>query len=448
MSGSFSRGDSQPSRVIRSVGRAGNYSDNIMVRSFVFSLTLLVGFLFTSGAFPAEGQDRIAAVVNDEVISMLDVEMRMKLVISSSGLPENTETREHLLPQIMRMLVDERLKLQEAASLKIKITDADMKEAEAFVEHQNNLPPGGFAKFLSEHGIDRTSALAQLRADVAWIRVVQQTIRPLIKVGDDEVDAELRHLRAVAGRPEVLWAEIVLPIDVPGHELEVRQLIDRLVQQMRDGANFQAIARQFSQSASAASGGDMGWTAEGQVDEEIDKALRHMEPGQLAVIRTLSGYHVLLLRDRRQTAAVEGSEAKITLSQIFIPTTGPEAAPEPLRQQVIDKATAIKDSCEPFNALATELKTPRSGSLGTLKIADLPESLRSVVLSLPLNTPSKPVTLPSGGIAVLMVCARDTPSDQPQREAIMRRLENDRVEMISRRRLRDLRRAAYVDVRL
>lgn len=393
-------------------------------------------------ASPAGAQERIAAVVNDEVISLYDVEMRLNMVIGTSNLPDTPEMRRRLLPQLLRVLVDERLKLQEANQQKVAVTDADLKSAIAMVEQQNNMPPGGFVRLLDARGVDRATAMNQLRADIAWIKVIQR-LRPLVKIGEDEVDAQLARMKANEGRPEHHLSEIFLSVDNPARDEETRRAAERLVEQLRSGADFKAIARQFSQSPSAATGGDLGWLSSGQLDADLEAVVRDMQPKQMTgPVRSISGYHILLLQERRQSKTANVAEAKLTLSQIFL-TAGSDAA---FRERVIAAARTAK-SCAEFDSVATQARTPRSGSLGQVKAGDLPAHLRDIVLSQPLNSATKPIAT-EGGQLVLMVCARDVPSSLPTRDQVVGRMEGERLEMMSRRQLRDLRRAAFVDIRL
>src|SRR3546814_18280943 len=81
-------------------------------------------------------------------------------------------------------------------------------------------------------------------------------------MGEEVMDGALARLEANRGRPEYLVAEIFLGVDEPEREAEVRRLAESLVQQIRQGNPFPGIARQFSQAAGAASGGDLGWRSE------------------------------------------------------------------------------------------------------------------------------------------------------------------------------------------
>src|SRR4051812_10726745 len=78
---------------------------------------------------PAAPEMRIAAVVNDEVISIFDVVTRMRMIMISSGIPDSAETRQKIGSQVLRQLIDERLELQEAKRQNVAATENEMTAA-------------------------------------------------------------------------------------------------------------------------------------------------------------------------------------------------------------------------------------------------------------------------------------------------------------------------------
>ena len=249
---------------------------------------------------PARSTEGIAAVVNDDIISMSDLTARLQLSLVSSGLPNTAETRQRLTPQVLRSLVDERLQLQEASRANISVTDKEINDALGKVAEQNHMQRDQLEKMLSSQGVPRSTLESQIRSTIAWGKLVQRRLRPSIEIGQDEIDQVVQRIQANAGKPEYLAAEIFLAVDSPEREDDVRRLADRLYEQIGQGASFPAVARQFSQSAGATNGGDLGWVQQGQLPEELDTALQQLRPGQATrPIRSVTGYHILMLRDER-----------------------------------------------------------------------------------------------------------------------------------------------------
>jgi peptidyl-prolyl cis-trans isomerase SurA len=121
-----------------------------------------------------------------------------------------------------------------------------------------------------------------------------------------------------------------------------------------------------------------------------------------------------------------------------------------------DRATAeaksvaeTAKSCGEMLKLGHDRAPETSGDLGEVKVSDLPAELQQTVLKLPVAQPSPPLPL-RGGIGVLMVCSREAPASAsaPNREEVADALSRQRLDTLARRYLRDLRRTAYVDVRV
>lgn len=129
----------------------------------------------------------------------------------------------------------------------------------------------------------------------------QKTLRPKILLSDVDIDDRIRRMESAIGKTEYLLAEIFLPVENRKQDGEKKALANRLVAEIRErGAPFPAVARQFSQSAGAAQGGNLGWVPEDQLDPAIAKALKSADKGKMtAPVRVADGYHIVLLRDTR-----------------------------------------------------------------------------------------------------------------------------------------------------
>lgn len=419
-------------------------------------MSALHGLLLAAlaAAWPAGAQEklRIAAIVNDEVVSIYDLSMRTSLVLVSSRMADTAETRRRMAPEVLRGLIDEKVKMQEAKRLNIKVSRQDIDSTLARIEKQNNLPPGGLGQFLARQGVPKPVLVERIEAEIAWAKIVSKSLRSGITIGEEEVDEVLARIRANQGKPEQRVAEIFLPIDDPDREAEVRATAERIVRQLEAKADFAQMASSFSQSASAAVGGDLGWTRQGQLGKTLDSALAALRPGQVsAPIRTLAGYRILMLQARRTAPGLDGAEADATLDlqQLVFPLTE-NATPNAVAQRMEMARTTSRGvaGCSDMSRLAKALKSPLSGSLGKIKLSQLPDEFRTVLKDLAVATPSPPLRR-GNAIVVLMVCARESgPKPLDDRARIKNKLLQERLDVAARRHLRDLRRAAFVDVRL
>src|SRR5271163_484573 len=105
------------------------------------------------GVPPATPAIRIVAVVNGDPVTNLDVDNRTRLFALATGLPVSPEMLDRLKPQIVRQLVDERLRMQEIQQRKIVIGDKEIAAAIAGVEQRNGMKPGGLRAKLASDGV-------------------------------------------------------------------------------------------------------------------------------------------------------------------------------------------------------------------------------------------------------------------------------------------------------
>jgi peptidyl-prolyl cis-trans isomerase SurA len=393
---------------------------------------------------------RIAAVVNTEVISVYDLVARLHLIIASSNLPDSPELRQRLAPQVLRGLIDERLKLQEAKRLNIKVSDEEFKSAVADIEKRNNIPAGSFKEFLAARGIDAATIFEQIRSSIAWGKVIQQRIRPRVEITDDEVRETIERIRNNANQPRYAVSEIFLAVDTPEQEDSVRQGAERILEQINKGANFSQIARQFSQSATAAVGGDMGWIEEGQLDTELDNALRKMQPGQIVgPIRTAGGYYILALRDKRipGTVGTNPNDVTVSIAQVFLSNSAKTAAQIDSQKKLATTISQTATDCNDMQKLSKEAGATSAGTIRNVKVGSLAEPLRPAAVSLEVGKASQPIQT-KDGVVVMMVCERSGDAALPKADEVRETLGRQRLESLADRYLRDLRRAAFLDVRV
>lgn len=412
------------------------------------ALVLLALLLPLDGRAEERDIVSIAAVVNDEVISQLDLEARIALVLTSTNLSDTPETRARLRPQILRQLVDERLKLQEAERVKITIEDEEVNAALANLEKQSRMQPGDLLTLLDQLEVPQEVLRRQIEADLAWGKVARRGLALSADVSDVDVTERLEELEANSGKPEHLLAEIVLPYDGADDLPEVMAAARRLVQQIRSGVPFPAVAQQFSQSPSAARGGDLGWVPSGVLEEAVDKAVQDMRPGTVSEpIQGLNNVIIMALRERRDPTADALQNTFYDVAQLSVPTQGRDARRPEAVNAAVETVTQATASCETFTAAAEKVGGPGSGRVGAVRASELPPKVREAVATLEIGAVTPALDLGPGTV-VIMLCDKRSPLDLPDREEVRERLRQERMENIARRQLRDLRRTAVIDLRL
>lgn len=418
------------------------------VGAILMALVCVMAAFATPTPASAQEVQRIAAVVNEKVISIFDVQQRLRLLITSSGLPNNVETQRRIAPQVLRELIDEALQNQEAERLNIRVTQGEIDSALRQIESGNNLPAGGFESFLERQGISINAALDQIRSNLSWQKLLARTVRPTIEIGDEEIDAVIARIKANAGVTEYRVGEILLPIDNPADAPDIRTLAGRLVEQLRSGAVFQSVAQQFSKSATAATGGDIGWVQPGELDPATDQVITRLERLEISdPIDVPEGIQIVILIDKRTNEPPDPNDRTVALRQLLLPVAA-DAPPGEIdgQMQTARSISASVRGCEDFAAAAEEAGTPQPAEPANFQLKDLNPDLRALAAQLDVGQASAPVRVPAG-VQVLMICERQD-NIGPDRNEIRATLERERIDMLSRRYLRDLRRSAFVDLRV
>jgi peptidyl-prolyl cis-trans isomerase SurA len=441
----------------------------VLFRCFcVLLVTLLLGPAGASAAQPATGQTaalpkgreaspaqppapemKIAAVVNDEVISAFDLVSRIRMVLISSNIADSPETRQRIAGQVLRSLIDEKLQLQEAKRQSVTATDDEINKSLEQIEKQNNMKSGGLNEFMRTRGIDRGALVDQLTASIVWAKLVRRQAVQSASISDDEIDTAQKRAKEHAGEPQSRVAEIFLAVDNPAQDEEVRHLAERLSQQMKQGARFSAVATQFSQSATAAVGGDIGWVRPDQLPSELAKAAAQLKPGELsAPIRTAGGYYLMLVIDRR-TGASGGDQGEVyDIVQVVFAL--PAQASEAARRAAVAEAEAVRGvakDCPSLLKIGKE-KAPQLSSQGKLSASQIAAEMRKLIEAMPVGQVSQPI-VQKNGVGVIMVCGKSNSGGAGMsREDIGESILRQRFDTLARRYLRDLRRSSYVDVRM
>jgi peptidyl-prolyl cis-trans isomerase SurA len=400
-------------------------------------------------AGPAKAQvNRVAAVVNGDVVTLNEVESRRRLLALSAGMTGDVAGRAN--DQILRLLINERLRTQEVARRRIPVTDQDIAGAVADIEQRNGLQPGGLRENLRRGGIDPRVLYDQIRAQIGWNRLLRALLGDQANVSQAVVDEYLAAYQARTGQPEYMVSEIFIPISAPGQEAEVQRFTADIISRLRAGAPFTMVATQFSQSQSALLGGDLGWTQADRLDPEVADIVRQMPEGAISnPIRVPGGYVIAMLRGKR--TAGRDMATMLTVRQAVFPFEGQVNPMAPTAQQLrqVESAQQLSEnarSCEALDAAARQgarLNDPGQVRLDTVS----PPELRDLLANLPIGRPSQPIIAPDGAM-ILVVCARETRNlAEVTADQARDRLIRERVELISRQVLRDLQRRAQIDIR-
>lgn len=454
----------------------GAFRFTAVVATLVFlALGVLGDHSNAAGATKEPTTMRAAAVVNDIIISTYDLDQRIKLVLVTSGA-QNNDAVKRLRPQVLRQLVDELLQLQEAQKYNVKITQEDLDKNFKRIAQQNNISVDQIFKMLDENNISRSTLQTQIKADLAWQRLIQQRLAPRVTVSDDEIDLAFLQAQASSQQTQYLVSEIFIGVDTPEAEEQAKQNIQSILSQLRSGATFSAIARQFSQSASATNGGDIGWVTEGDLAGPVAATVKSLAPGAISEpVRAAGGYYVVGVREKRLSAgskeqpvaaaapkpqAAQKMKSTLTLARISIPLPqgASKAKEDQIRQTSMELYRSI-NGCSTAGAVAKS-RGAKFDTIGQMSVAEMAPQFVKILEQTP-NGRSTPPLRGAGGVEMFVICAGGmvpaaqvggggptvSTSKEVTKEEIENRLFNQELSMLARRYLRDLRRDATIEMR-
>ncbi len=396
------------------------------------------------------------AIVNGTVLTGTDVDQRMAMTI---GLSEMQNGRKVNLPadqvdqvklQMLRELVDDTLKVQEAKASDIAITPAQIEQSYARVARNFTKSPEELTKLLRGMGSSDRALKRQLEGDLAWNRLLSKKVTPQVNVSEEEANAMIERLKASKGTEEYHLAEIFLRTDASRPAEEVVEASRKMIDQMRGGAPFEYFARNFSDASTKSVGGDLDWVRLDVLPAELQTAARGLQVGQIAgPIEVPGGYSILYLVDKRQVLTVDPRDANLSLRQLSVKFPAGITESQ-ANQRGAAFATGIKkiNGCGSVAKVAEEIGAEVVDN-DAISARQLPPALQDVILKLQIGEATPMFGDPKEGVRAFVLCGRDDPkvANLPTVEQVQSRLEDQRVNLRAQRMLRDLRRDAVVEYR-
>ena len=228
----------------------------------------------------------------------------------AARLPENLQ---QVRSMVLDILIGQELLWQAASRDKTIVDDAEVDQVFERVQAQFE-DKTDFDLKLKNGGFTQETYYDDLRQRLSAQKWIDRFIKSGIEVSADEVHAFYVDNAEKFSRPEQIRARHILIKLQTGASDEARdnarKLLTDIGQQIKDGADFAALAKQKSQGPSAPAGGDLGYFSRGQMVAPFEAAAFALEPGQVSeIVETRFGLHLIQLVDRKPSTRVEEQEA-------------------------------------------------------------------------------------------------------------------------------------------
>lgn len=408
-----------------------------------------------AGAQPA-AIDRIAAVVNEDVVLASEVLERYETVANRMAAEgQELPPRNAIMEQILERLITENIQLQEAERRGIEVDDETLTAAVSEFAAQNGMDIDTFVTTLDTEGISYRAFREQVRQQITLDRVQRDAVNRRVYILPQDVD-ELMASPFFAEHisDEYRLGHILLLVEAGASTAAAEAVAARaedLVAQIRDGADFGALAVEHSGASTALEGGDLGWRKASRIPRLFADVVADMAVGDVrGPLRNASGLHIVKLLDQRGASQQTADETQVR--HILL-------RPSAIRSDEESRAFAatLRDRVlagEAFEELAEEFSDdPGSalagGDLGWRKMEDLVPEFQAVMAGTDIGALSEPFRT-SFGWHVLQVLdrRREDASDEARRDYATRMLHSQRFEERLAEWLREIRDEAFVEVRL
>ena len=389
--------------------------------------------------------DGILATVNDSVITGFDLRQRMLLLIAMTQVQPTPENIPAIQQQALNALIDERLQVQELRNYEdLVVSDEQVEQEITAMAQEVGAAPQAYIDFLAQGGIRPSTLREQLRTQIGWSQLVGGRFQSRARVSRAAVAAALRQVAEAAAKKQYLIGEIYIESARVGGQQAALNGANQLVQQMVQGAPFQAVAQQFSAAPSATRGGDAGWVVEGTMQPALQQALDQLDVGQLSrPIPVDGGVYIVYMRDKRDGA----SASLVTIKQVMIelPDTASDADVAAATQRL--EALRPQLTCDTMLARATSETGLLGADLGEADVQNLAPQFQQVARSAEIGSVSTPVRTPLG-VHLLGVCGRRVGgTEAPNPQEVENTLFRQNLATLGRRYMRDLREDALIEYR-
>ncbi len=424
---------------------------NLLKRPELFALVMMCASLSWAAPTPI---DHVVAVVNDEVITRLELSRRYDEVIQSLA-QKNTPlpARPVLEKQLLDRMITERALQQYARNTGIRVDPNQVERTLQRIAQQNKMELPELKAALEKEGQSLDRFRDNVRNEILIARARERDVENKITISDAEIEGYLQTQAQQGADTEFQFGHILvtLPENASPEQIQARRArAQEVINNLAKGADFAQLSASYSDAPNALQGGDSGWRPSGQLPALFVDALKPLQAGQVApLLRSPNGFHILKLIDKR------GRDVALTVTQtharhILIKTN--EITSESDAKNRLLQLKERLDNGVKFEELARlhsdDGSASKGGDLGWVSPGDTVPEFEKAMAALQPNQTSGPVQTPFGW-HIIQVLERRTQDVTQERQKLLARqaIRERKGEEAFQDWVRQTRDAAYVELR-
>ncbi len=280
----------------------------------VLAVVTIAPIVSAEGEQPSE--DR-AATVNGSVITTAEFDrevVRAQRQLMSMGRRVDDSQIAKFKGDVLENLIDVELLYQESQREGIKVDDAALDEHVAGVKKQ--FPSEDeFKEALSKMNVSEDDIRSDFRRGKAIEQLIDGKIAQKVTLSDEEVKKYYDNNPDLFKQPEQIQAShILIKVDADSDESQTEQArkkIEEIQRKLKEGGDFAALAKEFSQGPSGPKGGELGYFGRGQMVKPFEDAAFALKPGDVSdIVQTRFGYHLIKVTDKKAESTVPYDDVK------------------------------------------------------------------------------------------------------------------------------------------
>jgi len=266
----------------------------------------LVVIFAVADAWAAEIVDRIVAVVNDDIITLNDLNHSLgpfleRLRSSGYDSEKQSEMVAKLQDEVLSRLIDEKLTDQEIKKAGIEVGDAEVNEAIERVKQQNYYSDEDFAKALAAEGLTVAEYRKNLKEQILRSRLVNREVKSRAVVTEEDIkDYYESHSSDYGGETRYHLRHIIMRLPAGAGAAEQQAVLKKMEavrEKLENGESFPELAKQYSESELAPDGGDLGEFNVAALSPQLQQALKGLQKGDFtAILATDHGYQIFYVQ--------------------------------------------------------------------------------------------------------------------------------------------------------
>ncbi len=258
----------------------------------------------------AEVTDRIVAVVNDEIVTLREVQKYVKVEKRSPYASMNEYTNSEEIRDKLDSFIENLLLGQQAQKMKIEVTDREVQDTIDNIKKTNLITDAELRQQLKKDNIDYDEFRDGIKKSIIRQKVVGRAVTLEVSISEKTLEDYYQAHKGDYVREEYHLQHIF----ISSQRADGNKRAQQALQALQDGTSFEEAAKEFSDDASNASGGDMGFVSKDELIPELREAIKLLIPGtNSGVVRTSFGYHIMKLIETRrgETAPYESIKENI-----------------------------------------------------------------------------------------------------------------------------------------